>query len=31
MFLDFKKWVKSIQRAGYNGVRTIFRRQRVAQ
>ena len=23
MFLDFKKWVKSIQTAGYNGARTV--------
>ena len=23
-FLDFKKWVKSIQTAGYNGARTFF-------
>ena len=23
-FLDFKKWVKSIQTAGYNGARTVF-------
>ena len=22
-FLDFKKWVKSIQTAGYNGARTV--------
>ena len=24
-FLDFKKWVKSIQTAGYNGARTVVR------
>ena len=24
MFLDFKKWIKSIQTAGYNGVRTVY-------
>ena len=24
-FLDFKKWVKSIETAGYNGVRTVLR------
>jgi hypothetical protein len=24
MFLDFKKWVKSIQTAGYNGARTVY-------
>ena len=24
MFLDFKKWVKSIQTAGYNGARTVI-------
>ena len=24
MFLDFKKWVKSIQTAGYNGARTVW-------
>ena len=24
MFLDFIKWVKSIQTAGYNGARTVF-------
>jgi hypothetical protein len=23
MFFDFKKWVKSIQTAGYNGARTV--------
>ena len=23
MFLDFKKWVKSIQTAGYNGADTV--------
>ena len=23
-FLDFKKWVKSIQTAGYNGARTVI-------
>ena len=23
-FLDFKKWVKSIQTAGYNGARTVL-------
>ena len=23
-FLDFKKWVKSIQTAGYNGARTVY-------
>ena len=23
MFLDFKKWVKIIQTAGYNGARTV--------
>jgi hypothetical protein len=23
MFLHFKKWVKSIQTAGYNGARTV--------
>jgi hypothetical protein len=23
-FLDFKKWVKSIQPAGYNGARTVL-------
>ena len=22
-FLDFKKWVKSVQTAGYNGARTV--------
>ena len=25
MFLDFKKWVKSIQTAGYNGVHTVHK------
>jgi len=25
-FLDFKKWVKSIQTAGYNGARTVYSR-----
>ena len=25
MFFDFKKWVKSIQTAGYNGARTIYK------
>ena len=25
MFLDFKKWVKSIQTAGYNGARTVYK------
>jgi hypothetical protein len=24
MFLDFKKWVKSIQTVGYNGARMVF-------
>ena len=24
MFLDFKKWVKSIQTAGYNGLRGVY-------
>ena len=24
-FLDFKKWVKSIQTAGYNGARTVVK------
>ena len=24
MFFDFKKWVKNIQTAGYNGARTVF-------
>ena len=24
MFLAFKKWVKNIQTAGYNGARTVF-------
>ena len=24
LFLDFKKWVKSIQTADYNGARTVF-------
>ena len=24
MFLDLKKWVKSIQTAGYNGARTVL-------
>ena len=24
-FLDFKKWVKSIQTAGYNGARTVLK------
>ena len=24
-FLDFKKWVKNIQTAGYNGARTVFK------
>ena len=24
MFLDFKKWVKSIQTEGYNGARTAY-------
>ena len=23
-FLDFKKWIKSIQTAGYNGACTVF-------
>jgi hypothetical protein len=23
-FFDFKKWVKSIQTAGYNGARTVY-------
>ena len=23
-FLDFKKWVKSIQTKGYNGARTVY-------
>ena len=23
-FLDLKKWVKSIQTAGYNGARTVY-------
>ena len=23
-FLEFKKWVKSIQTAGYNGARTVY-------
>jgi hypothetical protein len=25
MFLDFKKWVKLIQTAGYNGARTVMK------
>ena len=25
MFLDLKKWVKSIQTAGYDGTRTVLR------
>ena len=25
MFLDFKKWGKSIQTAGYNGARTVVK------
>ena len=29
MFLDFKKWVKSIQTAGYNGVCTVFKQWKV--
>ena len=24
MFLEFKKWVKSLQTAGYNGARTVL-------
>ena len=24
LFLDFKKWVKNMQTAGYNGARTVF-------
>ena len=24
MFLDFKKWVTSIQTAGYTGARTVY-------
>ena len=24
MFLDFKKWVKNIQTAGYNGACTVY-------
>ena len=24
MFLNFKKWIKSIQTAGYNGARTVY-------
>ena len=24
-FLDFKKWIKSIQTAGYNGARAVHR------
>ena len=26
MFLTFKKWVKNIQTAGYNGARTVCRK-----
>ena len=29
-FLDFKKWVKSIQTAGYNGARTVYNIQAAA-
>ena len=25
MFLDFKKWVKSIQTMGYDGTRTVYK------
>ena len=26
--MDFKKWVKSIQTAGYNGARTVYQGER---
>ena len=31
MFLDFKKWVKGIQTAGYNGARTVIKNVGSAQ